>query len=92
MIDEVIRHTPSRLRPSGRLFLIFNSASDFPNSMMLMDSVGLEPRVIAERSRELRPLFDRAWLDELGGPLCGLYSIRDGHAYETIRVVEAILR
>jgi hypothetical protein len=57
-----------------------------------MKSVGLEPHTIAERSLELRPLFDRNWLDQVGGTLRGLYTIRDGKAYETIFAVEARLR
>jgi hypothetical protein len=51
--------------------------------------VGLRPRVLAERALELRPLFDREWLDELGGVGLGLYTVRDGRAFETIYAVEA---
>ena len=57
--------------------------------MTLMRAVGLKARVIAERSLELRPLFDRDWLDELGGVSRGLYTVRDGRAYESFYVVEA---
>jgi hypothetical protein len=57
-----------------------------------MRSVGLEPQVLAERTLERRPLFDRAWLDQLGGVSRGLYSVTDGRAYETIYAVEARAR
>jgi release factor glutamine methyltransferase len=89
MIEDVIRQTPSRLSPSGRLLMVHNSVTDFPKSMTLFKSVGLMPRVLAERSLELRSLFDRDWLDQIGGPARGLYTVRDGRAYETIYVVEA---
>ena len=55
MIEEVIRDTPARLSPQGRLLMVHNSVTDFPKSLALMKSVGLEPRTIAERSLELRP-------------------------------------
>ena len=91
MIEEVIRQTPARLSPAGRLLMVHNSAADFPKSIALFKSVGLRPRVLAERSLELRPLFDRDWLDQIGGPSRGLYAVRDGRAYETIYAVEARL-
>ena len=90
MIEEVIRETP-RLSRSGRLLMIHNSVTDFPKSLALMKSVGLEQRVLGERSLKLRPLFDRDWLDQLGGTSRGLYTVRDGTAYETIYAVEARL-
>lgn len=92
MIEEVIRHTPARLSPSGRLLMVHNSAADFPKSIELFKSVGLKPRVLAERSLELRPLFDRDWLDQIGGSSRGLYTVRNGRAYETIYAVEARLQ
>jgi release factor glutamine methyltransferase len=91
MIEEVITATPARLSPGGRLFMIHNSVTDFPKSMAMMQTVGLKPRVVEERSLELRPLFDRDWLDELGGVSRGLYTVRGGRAYETIYAVEARL-
>ena len=54
-----------------------------------MKSVGLEPRVLAKSSIELRPLFDLHWLEQLGGTSHGLYMIRDGKAYKHIYAVEA---
>ena len=48
--------------------------------------------MVEERSLVLRPLFDRAWLDHLGGVARGLYSLRDGIAYETVYAVEARAR
>jgi hypothetical protein len=60
--------------------------------MRLMESVGLEPRVLAQRSLEFRPFINREWLDELGGIARGLYAVRDGRPYETQYVVEARLR
>ena len=79
MIDEVITATPARLSPGGRLFMVQNSVTDFPKSIAMMQAVGLKPRVVKEQSLELRPLFDRAWLDELGGTTRGLYTVSDGH-------------
>ena len=48
--------------------------------------------MLAERALEFRPFINRAWLDELGGTARGLYTVRDGRAYETLYVVEARLR
>jgi release factor glutamine methyltransferase len=92
MIEEVIRAAPGRLSPSGRLLMTHNSMTDFPESVRLMKSLGLEPRVLAERTFEFRPFVDRAWLDELGGTARQLYTVRDGRPYETLYVVEARLR
>ncbi len=91
MIEELIRGTPGRLSPSGRLLMTHNSLADFPASLRLMEAQGLEPHV-AERSLEFRPFIDRDWLDQLGGPARGLYTDRDGRAHETLYVVEARLR
>jgi methylase of polypeptide subunit release factors len=88
-VEKLIRETPARLSAHGRLLVVLNSVSDFPKSLALMKSVGLEPCVLAKRSIELRPLFDRNWLDQLGGTSRDLYKIRYGKAYETIRAVEA---
>ena len=63
MIEAVIRATPERLSPGGRLLMVHNSVTDFPRSVALMRSLGLTPRVLGESSLELRPLFDRDWLD-----------------------------
>src|SRR5262245_20115319 len=89
MIEDVIRATPQRLSSDGRLLMVHNSVTDFPRSLALMRYVGLTPRVLGERSFELRPLFDRDWLDQPGGVAGGLYSVHDGKAYETIYAVEA---
>ena len=92
IIEKLIRDTPARLSAAGRLLVVLNSVSDFPKSLALMKSVGLQPRVLAKRSIELRPLFDCNWLDQLGGTSHGLYTVRDGRAYETIYAVEARLQ
>jgi release factor glutamine methyltransferase len=92
MIDAVISAAPAALNPGGRLLMVQNSVTHLPTTLALMRTVGLEPQVLAERSLELRPLFDRAWIDELGGVARGLYSLRDGRAYETIYALEARAR
>jgi methylase of polypeptide subunit release factors len=92
MIEGVIRETPKWLSPAGRLLMTHNSLTDFPESLRLMESLGLEPRVLAQRSLEFRPFINREWLDELGGTARGLYAAREGRAYETLYVVEARLR
>lgn len=92
MIEDVMRDTPGRLSPSGRLLMTHNSMADFRESVRLMEKMGLEVRVLAEQSLEFRPFIDRAWLDELGGTARGLYTVRDGRAYETLYIVEAGLR
>jgi methylase of polypeptide subunit release factors len=92
MIEGVIRETPGWLSRSGRLLMTHNSLTDLPESLRLMESLGLEPRVLAQRSLEFRSFIDRDWLDELGGTARGLYEVRDGKAYETLYVVEARLR
>lgn len=92
MIEEVIRDSAECLAPSGRLLMTHNSMCDLPASLELMKSVGLTPRVVAEHSLELRAIFNRPWLDELGGVARGLYAVRDGRAYETLHIVEAELK
>jgi release factor glutamine methyltransferase len=92
MIEGVIRDAPGRLLPSGRLLMTHNSLADWPASARLMESQGLEPHVLAQRELEFRPFINRDWLDELGGTARGLYTVRDGRAYETLYVVEARLR
>src|SRR5262245_34102705 len=91
MIDEVIRDTPKRLTPSGRLLMVQNSMTNLSRSLRLMDEIGLQARVVAEQSFELPSYIDRAWLDELGGTARGLYSIRDDRPFGTLYVVEATL-
>jgi methylase of polypeptide subunit release factors len=92
MIDELIRAVPGLLSASGRLLMTHNSLADLPKSLQLMESLGLESRVLAERSLEFRPFINRDWLDELGGTARGLYDVRDGKAYERLYVVEARTR
>jgi release factor glutamine methyltransferase len=89
MIDAVVTAAAERLAPGGRLLMVQNSITDYPKTLALMRSVGLEPQVLAESSLELRPIFDRPWIDELGGVDRGLYFIRDGRAYESIYAIEA---
>ena len=89
MIDAVIEAAADRLSPGGRLLMVHNSVTDFPKSLDLMSSLGLEPRVLKQASLELRPMFDRDWLDQLGGVSSDLYHVRDGRAYETIYALEA---
>jgi len=91
MIEGLIRETPAWLGPRGRLLMTHSSLADLPKSMQLMESLGLEPRVVAEQLLEFRSFVDRAWLDELGGTQRGLYTIRDGRAHEMLHVVEARL-
>jgi len=64
-----------------------NSLARLPESLRLMEWQGLEPRVLAQRSLEFRSFINRDWLDELTAR--GLYTVRDGRAYETLYVVEA---
>ena len=92
MIDALIRETPGKLLPSGRLLMTHNSMANIQKSLRLLQSVGLEPKIIAERSLAFRPFINRAWLDTLGGEAEGLYSVRDGIAYESLCVLEARLR
>src|SRR5262249_53307441 len=47
IIEKLVRETPGRLSVLGRLLVVLNSVSDFPKSLALMKSVGLEPRVLA---------------------------------------------
>src|SRR5207249_802162 len=78
MIEALVRESPARLAPAGRLLMTHNSLTDVPTTTRLMESVGLEPRILAERSFEFRPFIDRDWLDNLGGTARGLYHVRDG--------------
>jgi hypothetical protein len=89
MIDALIREAPTKLGPSGHLLITHNSLANLRKSLDMFKSVGLRPRILAERSIPFRPFIDRAWLDDLGGEAEGLYSVRDGIAYETLYVVDA---
>jgi len=80
---------PLKLNPSGHLLIAHNSLANLRKSLEMLRSVGLRPRILAERSIPFRPFIDRAWLDHLGGKAEGLYSVRDGDAYETLYVVDA---
>jgi hypothetical protein len=66
-----------------------NSLANLNKTLTMLGSVGLQPRILAERSIPFRPFIDRAWLDKLGGEAKNLYSVRDGFAYETLYVVDA---
>ncbi len=92
MIEGLIRETPAWLAPRGRLLMTHSSVADLPKSIQLMESIGLEPRVVAQQLLEFRTFVDRAWLDELGGTKRGLYTISDGRAHEILHVVEARIR
>ena len=89
MIDALIVEAPMKLNPSGHLLLMHNSLANLNKTLTMLRSVGLQPRILAERSIPFRPFIDRAWLDKLGGEAKELYSVRDGLAYETLYVVDA---
>jgi len=89
MIDALIVEAPTKLNPSGRLLIVHTSLANLNKSLAMIESVGLRPGIVAERSIPFRPFIDRAWLDRLGGEAEGLYSVRDGIAYETLYVVDA---
>ena len=89
MIDALIREAPIKLSHSGHLLITHNSLANLRKSIDMLISVGLQPRILAERSIPFRPFIDRAWLDNLGGEAEGLYSVRDGTAYETLYVIDA---
>jgi release factor glutamine methyltransferase len=89
MIDALIVEAPMKLNPSGHLLMTHNSLSNLNKSITLLSTVGLQPRILAERSIPFRPFIDRAWLDKLGGQAKDLYSVRNGIAYETLYVVDA---
>jgi methylase of polypeptide subunit release factors len=91
MIEGVIGETPRRLHQDGRLFMVHNSMADFPASLALLKSMDFETRVLAQRTLEFRPFFNRSWFDRLGGPARGLYTVVNGRAYETLYVLEARL-
>ena len=85
MIDALIREAPMKLNSVGRLLITHNSLANLNKSLSMLKSVGLQPRILAERSIPFRQFIDRAWLDKLGGEAEGLYSVRNDTAYETIR-------
>lgn len=91
MIEGLIRAAPARLKRTGCLLMTHNSLADLPATLRLMTECGLRSRVVAERTFEFRPFIDRDWLDKLGGTARGLYTVRDGKAYETLYIVEAQL-
>ena len=89
MIDALIKETPEKLSPSGRLLMTHNSMANLPKSVRLLESVGLQPKIIAERTLAFRPFRNRDWLDALGGVSEGLYFVRVGVAHERVCVLEA---
>ena len=92
MIDAIIREAPKKLSPRGRLLMTHNSLANLPKSLSLLRSLKLEPNVVAERQIAFRPFIDRPWLDLLGGTSSGLYTFRDGVAYETLYIIDAQMR
>jgi len=92
MIDALIVEAPTKLNPSGHLLMTHNSLANLDKSLTMLKSVGLQPRILAERSIPFRPFIDRAWLDKLGGEAKDLYTVCNGIAYETLYVVDATLR
>ena len=89
MIDALIVEAPTKLNRSGHLLMTHNSLANLNKSLTMLKSVGLQPRILAERSIPFRPFIDRAWLDKLGGEAKDLYSVRNGIAYETLYVIDA---
>jgi release factor glutamine methyltransferase len=92
MIEALVREVPTGLAQDGRLLMTHNSLSDVSSTRRLMDEVGLESRVLAERPIEFRPFIDREWIDELGGTQRGLYRLIDGRPHEMLYVLEATPR
>ena len=78
-----------KLNPSGHLLMTHNSLANLRKTLDMLKSNKLRARILAERAIAFRPFIDRAWLDKLGGEAEGLYSVRDGIAYETLYVVDA---
>ena len=78
------------LNPTGHVLMTHNSLANLRKTLDMLKSNGLRARILAKRAIALRPFIDRAWLDKLGGEAEGLYSVRDGIAYETLYVVDAM--
>jgi len=89
MIDALVREARMKLNPSGHLLMTHNSLANLRKTLDMLKSNGLA-RILAEHAIAFRPFIDRAWLDKLGGAAEGLYSVRDGIAYETLYVVDAM--
>jgi release factor glutamine methyltransferase len=89
MIDPLIREAPGKLKPFGQLLMVHNSLANLPKSLDALESAGLKPSIVAERSIPFHPFVDRAWLDKLGGETEGLYSVRDGTAFQTLYLIDA---
>jgi release factor glutamine methyltransferase len=89
MIDALIEQAPDKLSPSGRLLMTHNSMANLPKSLRLLESLRLQPKIIAERTLAFRPFINRDWLDTLGGVSEGLYFVRDGVPYERVCVLDA---
>ena len=69
-----------------------NSLSNLAKSLARIEDLGMEVRIVAERTLAFRPFIDRNWLDTLGGLTEGLYFVRDGVAYEKLCVIQARVR
>jgi release factor glutamine methyltransferase len=92
MIDPLIAEAPSKLSPGGGLLMTHNSLSNLAKSLARIKDLGMEVRIVAERTLAFRPFIDRDWLDTLGGAAEGLYFVRDQAAYEKLCVIEARVR
>jgi methylase of polypeptide subunit release factors len=90
MIDAIVREAHMKLNPSGHVLMTHNSLANLPKTLEMLKSNGLRARILAERAIAFRPFIDRAWLDKLGGEAEGLYSVRNGIAYETLYVVDVM--
>ena len=91
MIDPLIAEAPSKLSSGGGLLMTHNSLSNLAKSLARIEDLGMEVRIVAERTLAFRPFIDRDWLDTLGGRAEGLYFVRDGVSYEKLCVIEARL-
>ncbi len=89
MIDEIIKEAPHKLAPLGHLLMTHSSMANLPKSLRLLESLGMHHRIVAERQLEFRSFIDRDWLDTLGGVAEGLYSVKEGVAYERLFVLDA---
>lgn len=89
MIDPLIREVPEKLKPFGQLLMVHNSLANLRKSLDALNSVGLRPSIVAERSIPFHPFVDRAWLDKLGGEAEDLYSVRDGTAFQILYLIDA---
>lgn len=92
-IDALIEGAPERLRPGGRIVFVQSSMADIAKTRAMLDANGFEARILATSEGPFRDYYfeDAAFMEEIRSVPNG-FELRDGVYYETLFVVDALLK